>query len=151
MGRLRCALPIRVCARAATWICRECGQFHEPWPESKEGLPLELSGSGQSRVFKESFSKGHSSSNISRQWTCSPSQRAKIVPSTTSMITRTGISDSGLIAPYHTTSYRQRRALRETMCVIQNVSPRKWRDLNTLLFVYFWKLAFSGISRHAVC
>lgn len=150
--RLRCALPIRGCARAATSVRHECGHFHEPGLEP-EGHPLELSGSAQSQVFKESFSKGHSSLYISRQWTSSPSQWAKIVPSTTSMITRTGTSDSGLIALYHITSHRQRRALRETVCAIQNILAHNWRDLytRTLLHVYFWRLTFSGISRHAVC
>jgi hypothetical protein len=106
-GMLRMPLPIRGCARAATWVRRKCGQFHEPRPESK-GHPLELSGAAQSQFFKESFSKGLNRLDISRQWTSSPSQRAKIMTSTMSMITRTGTSYSGLIAPYHFTSHRQR-------------------------------------------
>jgi hypothetical protein len=104
------------------------------WLSTKSGLQGELQKGAQQFVY------------ISRQWTSSPSQLAKTVPNTACMITRTGTSDSGLIAPY-----RQRRAFREMMCAIQNISGRTWRDLYTLLRVYFWRLASSGISRHAVC
>lgn len=60
--------------------------------------------------------------------------------------TSTGISDSSVNATYHITSHRESK----TMCVIQNISSRNWRDLYTLLHVYFQDWFFSGISHLVV-